>query len=363
MGKTNQKKEYDYRYRNLQVNQEISQVQGSLREKSRPKQENLQGDLGPSAENFEISNENSQGFQDCGFIQDSMPDKNEDSQWKSGNAESSNRDSGAGNSDTLNSSTGNALHRHISLRNAAKRPPCGLHCIKMTDIGVKAGKSVIIEHVNLHIHCGRLTVIIGRNGAGKSTLIKAILGEIRHSGTVEFRDMRDRSIQDLRIGYVPQHLNIEKNTPTSVYDMFASYISNVPVFLRKSRKLKRKIANSLALFQAQDLIDKQLCDLSGGELQRVLLSIACEPVPNLLLLDEPVSGIDRNGMELFYHNLAMLKKNYDLAMVLVSHDLDFVAKYADNVILLDRTVIKEGTPEQVFTSAAFKEIFGNGYRL
>lgn len=244
------------------------------------------------------------------------------------------------------------------------RPPCGLHCIKMKDIGVKAGKSVIIEHVNLHIHCGRLTVIIGRNGAGKSTLIKAVLGEIRHSGTIEFRDMRNRSIQDLRIGYVPQHLNIEKNTPTSVYDMFASYISNVPVFFRKSRSLEQRIRNSLELFQAQDLVDKQLCDLSGGELQRVLLSIACKPVPNLLLLDEPVSGIDQNGMELFYHNLAMLKKNYDLAMVLVSHDLDFVEKYADSVILLDRTVLKEGTPKQVFTSDAFKEIFGSTeYRM
>lgn len=243
------------------------------------------------------------------------------------------------------------------------RPPCGLHCIKMRDIGVKVGREVIIEHVNLHIHCGRLTVIIGRNGAGKSTLIKAVLGEVRHSGTIEFRDMGNRSVQDLRIGYVPQHLNIEKNTPTSVYDMFASYISNIPVFFRKSRRLEQKIRDSLELFEAQDLVGKQLCDLSGGELQRVLLSIACEPVPNLLLLDEPVSGIDQNGMELFYHNLAMLKKNYDLAMVLVSHDLDFVARYADNVILLDRTVLKEGTPKQVFASAAFKEIFGNNPSL
>jgi len=214
----------------------------------------------------------------------------------------------------------------------------------MNEIGVRIGRETIIEHINLHIHCGRLTVIIGRNGAGKSTLIKAVLGEVRHTGTIEFRDMRDKSIQDLRVGYVPQHLNFEKNTPTSVYDMFASYIS--------------RILQSLSMFEAQGLIDRQLGELSGGELQRVLLSIACDPVPNLLLLDEPVSGIDRNGMELFYENISALKKNCDLAMILVSHDLDYVEKYADNVILLDKTVLKEGTPAQVFASREFHEVFG-----
>ncbi|MBE5961972.1 MAG: ATP-binding cassette domain-containing protein, partial [Lachnospiraceae bacterium] len=101
---------------------------------------------------------------------------------------------------------------------AQHKAACGLHCIRMKDIGVKIGKTTIIEHINLHIHCGKLTVIIGRNGAGKSTLIKAMLGEIKHEGAIEFKDMRNNSLSDLQIGYVPQHLNVEKNTPTSVYD-------------------------------------------------------------------------------------------------------------------------------------------------
>lgn len=143
------------------------------------------------------------------------------------------------------------------------KPPCGLHCIKMNDIGVRIGRETIIEHVNLHIHCGKLTVLIGRNGAGKSTLIKAILGEVRHTGTIEFRDMRDKSVHDLWVGYVPQHLNFEKNTPTSVYDMFASYISNVPVFLKRTKALRERIHQSLSMFEAQGLLDKQLGDLSG----------------------------------------------------------------------------------------------------
>lgn len=243
---------------------------------------------------------------------------------------------------------------------------CGLHCIKMKDICVRDGEQTIIENIDLHIHCGKVTVIIGRNGAGKTTLIKAILGEIKHEGTIEFMDLKDRTLKDLKLGYVPQFINMEKNTPMSVYDLFAGYISNAPVFLRKSKKVYERIKEQLGKFDAQELIDKRACDLSGGELQRVLLSIAVTPVPNLLLLDEPVSGIDKNGMELFYRNIEKLKKNYDLAMIVISHDFDFVNKYADHVILLDKTIRKEGTPKEVLDSEEFKNVFGgvmDGYTL
>lgn len=242
---------------------------------------------------------------------------------------------------------------HLSERSA-----CGLHCIKMTDIGVYAGKTPIIEHVNVHIHCGKLTAVIGRNGAGKSTLIKAILGEVPHEGTIEFRDMKENKVKKLRIGYVPQNLNIKRDAPVSVYDLFASCISNVPVFLCRKKTLYDKILSRLALFEAENLIDKRLGDLSGGELQRVLLSIACTPVPNLLLLDEPISGIDRKGMELFYHIIHSLKEKYDLSVILVSHDLALVKEYADSVILLDKSVLCEGTPEEVMESREFHEVFG-----
>ncbi|MBQ8799842.1 MAG: metal ABC transporter ATP-binding protein [Lachnospiraceae bacterium] len=240
----------------------------------------------------------------------------------------------------------------------SERAACGLHCIKMEDIGVYAGKTPIIEHVNVHIHCGKLTAIIGRNGAGKSTLIKAILGEVPHVGTIEFRDMKENKVKKLKIGYVPQHLNVKKDAPVSVYDLFASCISSMPVFLCKKRSLYDKILSRLALFEAENLIDKRLGDLSGGELQRVLLSIACTPVPNLLLLDEPVSGVDRKGMELFYRTIHNLKEKYDLSVILVSHDLTLVKEYADSVILMDKTVLKEGSPEEVMESPEFHEIFG-----
>ncbi|MDO5519765.1 MAG: metal ABC transporter ATP-binding protein [bacterium] len=247
-----------------------------------------------------------------------------------------------------------------------KRKACGAHCIKVNNIGVKYGEDVILENVNLHIHCGKLTAIIGRNGAGKSTLMKAILGEIPHEGSVKFTynhnhvcGANEKETPKLKIGYVPQSLNIPKNTPTSVYDLFASYISRRPVFLFKSKKVYNVILDQLKFFEAESLIDKAVCDLSGGELQRVLLSIATFPIPNLLLLDEPVSGIDKNGMDLFFKNIIELKENYDLAAILVSHDLEYVAKYADHVVLLDKKIIKEGTAEEVFASDEFKEVFGN----
>lgn len=235
---------------------------------------------------------------------------------------------------------------------------CGLHCIKINDITVKAGDQTIIDKVNLHIHCGKVTAIIGRNGAGKTTLIRAILGEIKHSGAIEFMDLKDKTMKDLKVGYVPQYINIEKNTPMSVYDLFAGFVSKTPVFLRKSKKTYDMIKDQLSIFEAQDLIDKRASDLSGGELQRVLLSIAITPVPNLLLLDEPVSGIDNNGMGLFYNNIQKLKEKYDLAMIVVSHDFEFVRKYADHVILLDKTILKEGTFEEVSQCEDFKNAFG-----
>ena len=133
-----------------------------------------------------------------------------------------------------------------------------------------------------------------------------------------------------------------------------------PVFLPKNRKLYEKIKAHLRIFEAEELIDKQVCNLSGGQLQRVLLALAVMDEPNLLLLDEPVSGIDQNGMELFFKTMDYLKKHYDLAIILISHDLDYVARYADHVVLLDKTVLRQGTVKEVYESSEFERIFSAG---
>ena len=251
-----------------------------------------------------------------------------------------------------------AVYKKSVYRKLLKSKPCGFHRVVIDKLNVRAGATTILENVSLSIACGALTVIIGKNGAGKSTLIKSILGEVPYEGLIEFRDLKDNTIGNLKVGYVPQHLNLEKNAPVSVYDLVAAYTTHVPVFLHKSKKLYEEIKERLQVFDGASLIDKQVGDLSGGELQRVLLTIACTPVPNLLILDEPVSGIDRNGRKLFYKILNDLKQQYDLSIILVSHDLELTAEYADSVVLLDRTVLKEGEAKEVMGSDEFKEVFG-----
>lgn len=235
----------------------------------------------------------------------------------------------------------------------------GFCCTKIKNISVILGKKQILNNVNIHIHCGTLTVLIGKNGAGKSTLLKAVLGEVKHEGEISFSSKNDGA-KKIKIGYVPQKLNIE-NSPMTVYDMIASYTSNKPVFLYKHKRTYADIRRHLKDFGAETLIDRKVNALSGGELQRVLLALATMPYPDLLILDEPISGIDENGKKQFYQKINELKNTKDLAIILVSHDFEYVKEYADNVVLLDGGIIaEEGTPKKVFESATFKDSFGGG---
>ena len=239
---------------------------------------------------------------------------------------------------------------------------CRLHCLKINGIGVTVGGKTLLHDVDLHAHCGEMTALIGRNGAGKSTLLKAILDEIRHTGTVEFSGHNGAPVkgQRPRIGYVPQSLSLDEGSPATVYDMLAAYTERYPVFLPRRRRTVEKFRAHLARFRADMLLDRPIGRLSGGELQRVLLAAATMPIPDLLILDEPVSGVDRVGLREFYRFVEELKEQEDLVILLVSHDLDYVKTHADRVVLLDQTVLSAGTPETVFSSAEFAAAFGEG---
>ncbi|MCX7749319.1 MAG: metal ABC transporter ATP-binding protein [Clostridia bacterium] len=234
----------------------------------------------------------------------------------------------------------------------------GLCCTKIENFGVTFGKNEILKDVNLHIHCGELTALIGPNGAGKSTLLKAVLGEIKHKGELKFLDAKGVRNGHPLIGYVPQHLSFDITTPTSVLDLFMASRSRLPAWLCNTKKIRQRVTESLEKVKAAHLINRRLGALSGGELQRVLLALALDPIPDLLLLDEPVSGIDQNGMELFYNTVSELRQNYDLSIILVSHDLDLVLKYADRVVLINGTVLCNGSPQQVFKDETLLKTFG-----
>ena len=246
------------------------------------------------------------------------------------------------------------LHHHaLSGGDCAK-----LCCTKIEDFSVHIGRMDIFSHVHMHIHCGQLTALIGPNGAGKSTLLKAILGEVPHTGVLHYVDAKGKHTGHPRIGYVPQYLQFDVSAPTSVMDIFMACLSKRPVWLCRGKKLRPRVLASLARVKADHLIDRRLGALSGGELQRVLLALSLDPLPDLLLLDEPVSGVDKNGLELFYEIVADLRAKEDMAIILISHDLDLVAKHADQVVLLDHGVVCSGAPEEVFCDPRTHAVFG-----
>ena len=235
---------------------------------------------------------------------------------------------------------------------------CGLCSIEMKNISVISGEDTLLDNVNLTFHCGELTALIGKNGAGKTTLLKTLLGERHYKGKISFTDHHGTVLPVPKIGYVPQHLDFDKSMPVSVADFIAAAKGGNAVWFGKNKKMKESIQKMLDDMECGYLADRRLGALSGGELQRVLLALATDPVPDLLVLDEPVSGVDVAGLDLFYKRIMELRDEQHMAVLLVSHDLGLIRKYADKVVLLDKTVVAEGEADDVFKTDAFKEAFG-----
>ena len=235
---------------------------------------------------------------------------------------------------------------------------CELCRVALENVSVFRGGTELLHDVSMHIHCGQLTVLIGQNGAGKTTLVRALLGEYRHTGKIRHLDEHSIPLSRLRTGYVPQHLDFDREMPVTVSDFLAAAFSRRPVWTGIGKKTRAEVAEALAMVDSPDLADRPLGRCSGGEVQRVLLALATHPLPDLLVLDEPVSGVDQNGMRMFLDTVKHLKETHHMAILLVSHDLRFVREYADHVVLLDKSVLIQGTPNAVFASEEFETVFG-----
>ena len=229
-------------------------------------------------------------------------------------------------------------------------------CLKIQDLGVKIGGNTILQDINLHVHCGELIALIGPNGAGKSTFFKAILGQQEYSGVISFSvpGQRNRSI---KIGYVPQSPTFDPGDPLSVADLFVCCMCKKPAFWGISKPMRKNILECLERVHSQDLIDRQVGTLSGGELQRVLLALALEPLPNILILDEPLSGVDVEGIALLMDMLDELRHEYDLSILITTHDFTILEQYADQVILMDHGIVCQGTAGEVLSSENFRQVF------
>lgn len=212
--------------------------------------------------------------------------------------------------------------------------------LRLCQISVRLENTSILENVDMVLNAGEMVTLVGPNGSGKTTLLKVALGLIPTTkGTVT------RS-ENLRIGYMPQKLFLERSLPI-----------NVLSFLTLTSK-KDAALQALADVEASSLEKRSLHVLSGGELQRVLLANALLKNPNLLVLDEPLQGVDPKGQEALYQLLQSIKDQKKCAILLVSHDLYFVHRASDRVICLNHHVCCSGRPEDVRHDPKYRALFG-----
>lgn len=214
--------------------------------------------------------------------------------------------------------------------------------IRLEQVGVTFAGQNVLENIALSVEPGQIVTLIGPNGAGKTTLVRAVLGLLKpHSGTV-WRKPK------LRVGYMPQKLHVDPTLPLSVLR-----------FLRLVPGVDRARAQAaLKEVGAEHVIDNPVQSISGGEMQRVLLARALLREPELLVLDEPVQGVDVAGQAELYSLITRLRDRHGCGVLMVSHDLHLVMSTTDQVVCLNRHVCCSGHPEQVSGDPAFVELFG-----
>ncbi len=214
--------------------------------------------------------------------------------------------------------------------------------LDLRSLSYGTGTRQILSNISVQISRGQIVTLIGPNGAGKTTLIKIAMGLLQpHSGHV-ILDPK------LRIGYMPQRLQVEATMPISV----------TRFLLLAPHARKEKIDGVLAEVGATGLHQARLQDLSGGELQRVLLARALLQDPQLLVLDEPTQGVDLKGQAELYRLITQIRDRHQCGVLMVSHDLHLVMSATDEVICLNQHVCCHGHPEQVSNDPAYLELFG-----
>ena len=214
--------------------------------------------------------------------------------------------------------------------------------IDVDNLTVRQRGRTLIENVSLQVRRGEIVTLIGPNGSGKSTTIKAVLGIIKaNTGRVT-------KAPDLKIGYVPQKLEINWSMPLTVTR-----------FMRLTESHSQQtIESALATTGVEHLAKRELTVLSGGEFQRVLIARAMASQPDLLVLDEPVQGVDFNADLEIYQLVARLRDEHQCGVLLVSHDLHIVMAETDTVVCLNGHVCCSGSPKTVTNSDQFQNLFG-----
>jgi zinc transport system ATP-binding protein len=213
--------------------------------------------------------------------------------------------------------------------------------LRLEQATVAFSGTAAVDRVDLTVNPGDIITLIGPNGAGKTTLIKAILGIQPLSGGRVWRR------RGLRTGYMPQRLELQPTLPLSVERFLAFTGAN-----------RDQIRTALARSRIEHLLQASIHTLSGGEMQRLLLSRALLRKPHLLVLDEPAQAVDVNGQAAMYELIRSLRDELSCAVLMISHDLHLVMASTDRVICLNQHICCSGAPEQVSSDPAFIELFG-----
>lgn len=216
--------------------------------------------------------------------------------------------------------------------------------IETKGLSIHQGGREVLQNVDMTIDAGQIVTVVGPNGSGKTTLLRALIGAVPASSGQILR------APDLRVGYVPQKLDLSMVMPLRVRK-----------FLNLPRPVSDAVAaTALAQTGADGLGDRQISALSGGQLQRVLLARALLNDPQILMLDEPTTGLDQPGSARFYQLLEHLAQTLNCAILMISHELHVVMSASDRVICLNGHVCCQGSPEHVSAAPAYRELFGSG---
>lgn len=214
--------------------------------------------------------------------------------------------------------------------------------LEARNVSVRRGGRDILQNASLTLDAGKIVTLIGPNGAGKTTLVRSVLGLIKIDvGEIE-------RIPDLRIGYMPQKLHLDSSLPLTVTR-----------FLALGGKPRLALDDVLAMTGIEKLAKASMQSLSGGETQRVLLARALLRDPQLLVLDEPVQGVDVTGQTRLYALINDIRKQRNCAVLLVSHDLHLVMATTDTVVCLNQHICCHGHPETVTSDPAYLALFGS----
>jgi len=212
--------------------------------------------------------------------------------------------------------------------------------LKVENLDVKLEGEEILKDLNFEVKEGEVLVILGPNGAGKTVLLKTLLGILPYKGKIEWQ-------KGIKIGYVPQRLPFIKDIPMAVKEFFD--LKNV------SKKESEEILKSIGL--GEDILKKKIGELSSGQFQRILVGWALASNPQVLLFDEPMTGIDIGGQESVYNLLEKLKKERDLTILFVTHELSIVYKLADKVLCLSKRMLCHGLPKEILTPERISELY------